>query len=247
LDTKPTGDYSIRYIRFENDVTNIGAIDNISQSGELLGCFGIASNAINIFLRDEPSGGTLTALTPTTVCANSGSATSISVAVTGNSGEFSRFGLTSIALGQQVLASNASGNFNLNGLDPGNYAVTHISYQDGVGLAAVQFPSDLSGCFDLSNSITVTIENCAAATLASSPNPTAGQSFVSFTSPQAEYATLEVYDMNGRMVKSLFNQVTNPGQDYRIEFNGSDLPNGVYIYRLTTGAEVLVDKFMIAR
>jgi hypothetical protein len=247
LDNKPAGNYNIRYIRFENDVTNIGSITNISQVGSLVGCYGVATNAINIFLRNEPNGGTLSALSPTTVCTNAGSATAISVAVSGNSGEFNRFGLTSAALGQQILASNSTGNFNLIGLNPGNYAVTHISYQQGVSLANVEFPSDLEGCYDLSNSVSVTIQSCGGASLTSSPNPTSGPSFVTFTSPKADYATLEVYDMNGRMVESLFNQVTAPEKEYRLEFSGANLPNGIYLYRLTTGADVMIDKFMIAR
>ncbi len=247
LDNKPAGNYSIRYIRFENNVTNIGSITNISQVGSLVGCYGVATNAINIFLRTEPNGGTLSALSPTTVCTNAGSATAISVAVSGNSGEFNRFGLTSAALGQQILLSNTTGNFNLIGLSPGNYAVTHISYQQGVSIANVQFPSDLEGCYDLSNSVSVTIQSCGGASLTSSPNPTSGPSFVTFTSANEDYATLEVYDMNGRMVESLFNQVTTPEKEYRLEFSGANLPNGIYLYRLTTGAEVMIDKFMIAR
>jgi len=145
------------------------------------------------------------------------------------------------------VASNTTGNFNLIGLNPGNYAVTHLSYLQGLNLANVQFPSDLSGCFDLSNSISVIIQSCGGASLTSSPNPTSGPSFVTFTSPNEDYATLEVYDMNGRMVESLFNQITAPENEYRLEFNGANLPNGIYLYRLTTGAEVMIDKFMIAR
>jgi hypothetical protein len=245
LDVYPAGDYSIRYIRFEADA-NIN-INNISQVGDLSGCFDLATNSVNLFLREEPNGGTLTALTPTSVCANSGAATSIQVAVSGNTGENFRFGLTSQAAGNQVISVNASGGFNLNGLAPGNYNVAHISYQQGVSVVGVQFASELSGCFDLSNLISVTINSCNAIDLSSSPNPTAGQSFVTFTNAVEEYATLEVYDMSGRMIERLFNQVTTPGQEYRLEFNANNLPNGVYLYRLTTDSEVIVDKFMIAR
>ncbi|MFT6998172.1 MAG: hypothetical protein ACJAQ4_001932, partial [Cryomorphaceae bacterium] len=35
--------------------------------------------------------------------------------------------------------------------------------------------------------------------------------------------------------------------EYRFEFDGSALPSGVYIYRLTTQNEVLIEKFMISR
>jgi hypothetical protein len=53
--------------------------------------------------------------------------------------------------------------------------------------------------------------------------------------------------MSGRQVTTLFNQVAQEGQEYRVNFDGAFLPNGVYIYRLTTENEVVVDKFMIAR
>ena len=87
----------------------------------------------------------------------------------------------------------------------------------------------------------------AHAVLSSQPNPTDGISVVRFTTEKGTRATLEVYDMNGRNISTLFNQVANAGQEYRIDFDGSALPNGVYIYRLTTENEVVVEKFMIAR
>ncbi len=79
------------------------------------------------------------------------------------------------------------------------------------------------------------------------PNPTTGPSVVNFTTVETSLTTLEVYDMNGRNISTIFNQVANGGQEYRVNFEGTFLPNGVYIYRLTTGNEVIVEKFMIAR
>jgi len=86
-----------------------------------------------------------------------------------------------------------------------------------------------------------------SAELASSPNPTDGQSFVTFTVEEEGNTTLEVYDMSGRLVDAIFNGVAQPNNEYRFEFDGSALPNGVYIYRLTTEFEVINDKFMIAK
>ncbi len=79
------------------------------------------------------------------------------------------------------------------------------------------------------------------------PNPTVGVSNVTFTVPEATEATLEVYDMSGRKVAQVFNGMAEPATDYRFEFDGSSLPNGVYIYRLNTNEEVITEKFMIAR
>ena len=85
------------------------------------------------------------------------------------------------------------------------------------------------------------------AIMTSSPNPTEGQSFVNFTVAEQTEATLEVYDMSGRKVAEVFNGFAEPSSEYRFEFDGSNLPNGVYIYRLTTDNEVQTEKFMIAR
>jgi len=87
----------------------------------------------------------------------------------------------------------------------------------------------------------------AAASMSSSPNPTESQSFVTFTVPTATDATLEVFDMSGRRIAELYSGFAEPSSEYRFEFDGSDLPNGVYIYRLTTNEETTTEKFMIAR
>jgi hypothetical protein len=87
----------------------------------------------------------------------------------------------------------------------------------------------------------------SAPEISASPNPTEGVSFVSFTVTEGSYTTLEVFDMSGRAIDMIFSGNTQPNNEYRFEFDGSDLPNGVYIYRLTTENEVVNEKFMIAR
>jgi len=79
------------------------------------------------------------------------------------------------------------------------------------------------------------------------PNPTVGISNVTFAVPAETEATLEVYDMSGRKVAQVFSGMAEPTAEYRFEFDGSSLPNGVYIYRLNTNEEVITEKFMIAR
>ncbi|MEM9050732.1 MAG: FG-GAP-like repeat-containing protein [Bacteroidota bacterium] len=83
--------------------------------------------------------------------------------------------------------------------------------------------------------------------LTSNPNPTEGQSNVTFSLAEEGFTTLKVYDLSGRMVEALYSGVAQAETDYRFEFDGSALPNGVYIYRLTTGDEIINEKFMIAR
>ncbi len=79
------------------------------------------------------------------------------------------------------------------------------------------------------------------------PNPTEGISYAQFSTSKEQNATLEIYDMTGRRVALLFNGTMDAEVEYRTEFDGSDLPNGVYIYRFTVGDTIEMKKFIIAR
>jgi hypothetical protein len=87
----------------------------------------------------------------------------------------------------------------------------------------------------------------AAGELSSYPNPTTGPSQVVFVTAETGRTLVEVYDMNGRNVATLFNQEAQAGQEYRIDFDGASLPNGIYIYRMTTTNEIVINKFMVAK
>lgn len=246
LDGYAPGNYRIRYLSYEDDVS-LSGLNNQSDLSSLQGCWD-ASNSVTLYLRPKPEGGTLTALTPTTVCSASGASTSISVEVTGAEGFGSRFALLNTPQnGGNLLAASTSGGFNLNPYPNGTYRIRHLSYQEGVSLAGVTGPSDLQGCYDASNAVMVTIVNCSGAELSSSPNPTSGVSTATFKNPDEGHATLEIFDMSGRKIKQLFGQNTSPDITYSVDFDGSDLPNGVYLYRLTTASEVVTEKLLISK
>ena len=83
--------------------------------------------------------------------------------------------------------------------------------------------------------------------LTSSPNPSAGHSDVTFKIDQGGMVTLEIYDLNGRVIEQLFHQEAVEKLEYRAHFDGSSLPNGIYLYRLTTKNQVEIEKFVISR
>jgi len=83
--------------------------------------------------------------------------------------------------------------------------------------------------------------------LNASPNPTSGQSEVSFSIRHEGRATLEVYDLNGRLIESLFSGEAKAEIPYRLQFDGSSLPNGIYVYKLTKENVVEIEKFVISR
>jgi subtilisin family serine protease len=57
---------------------------------------------------------------------------------------------------------------------------------------------------------------------------------------------LIVYDILGREIKTLLNKPIQPGE-YEIEFDGSELPSGVYFYKLSAGSFVETKKMMIIK
>ncbi len=83
--------------------------------------------------------------------------------------------------------------------------------------------------------------------LSAFPNPTEGELQIVFKTAETVFTTVQVVDMNGRVVETLFNTMSEKDVENRVDFNGLDLPNGVYIYRMVTENQTIVNKFVIAR
>ncbi|GBD91697.1 hypothetical protein BMS3Abin04_02429 [bacterium BMS3Abin04] len=58
--------------------------------------------------------------------------------------------------------------------------------------------------------------------------------------------SLKVYDVLGREVATLVNKKQKPGA-YKVEFNASNLPSGVYLYKLKAGSFVQVKKMILLK
>lgn len=63
------------------------------------------------------------------------------------------------------------------------------------------------------------------------PNPFNPSTTIEFTSSINELVTLKVYDLLGRLVKTLLNS-TVPGGDNKFTFSMNDLSSGVYFYKI---------------
>lgn len=63
------------------------------------------------------------------------------------------------------------------------------------------------------------------------PNPFNPVTKINFAIPENAHVSLKIYDMLGREVRILVNQVLNAGE-YLFDFNGSDLSTGIYFYRM---------------
>ena len=66
------------------------------------------------------------------------------------------------------------------------------------------------------------------------PNPFNPVTNISFSIPQRVNVELVIYNTLGEKVSTLMNEVKDAGS-YKIAFNASNLPSGVYFYRIATG------------
>ncbi len=65
------------------------------------------------------------------------------------------------------------------------------------------------------------------------PNPFNPTTNINFTIPTREKVKISVYNILGKLIEVLVNQELNAGS-YSTEFDGTDLPSGIYFYELIT-------------
>jgi hypothetical protein len=87
--------------------------------------------------------------------------------------------------------------------------------------------------------------------LASSPNPFNPESRISFTLPSAGNVRLAVYDLSGRLIKTLAAGGMGTG-GHSLSWNAMDergvrVSSGLYVYRLTAGNRVLQLKTILSK
>jgi len=66
------------------------------------------------------------------------------------------------------------------------------------------------------------------------PNPFNPTTIISYNIPSSGSVKLSVYDVLGRELKVLVNEYQKAGE-YNVSFDASNLPSGVYFYRITSG------------
>lgn len=67
------------------------------------------------------------------------------------------------------------------------------------------------------------------------PNPFNPSTVIRFQVAGSKFVRLNVYDILGRNIASLVNEQLQPGT-YEVNFNGENLPSGVYFYRIEAGS-----------
>ncbi len=78
------------------------------------------------------------------------------------------------------------------------------------------------------------------------PNPFNPTTRISYSIAESGFVTLKVFDILGREVSTLVNEVKPAGR-FEVEFSASELPTGTYIYRLTAGNYQTINKMLLLK
>jgi ligand-binding sensor domain-containing protein len=78
------------------------------------------------------------------------------------------------------------------------------------------------------------------------PNPFNPSTKIQYTVPQSAHVTLKVYDLLGKEVAILVDDIKERGI-YTTIWQGQNFPSGVYFYRLTAGTSTITRKLMLLR
>jgi hypothetical protein len=79
------------------------------------------------------------------------------------------------------------------------------------------------------------------------PNPFSEKLRFEFVSPESVNARIDLYDMTGRLVKTIFEQPIEGGVSYEAEFRPETVISGMYIYRMVMGKDVYNGKVVFKK
>ncbi|MFA5032216.1 MAG: T9SS type A sorting domain-containing protein [bacterium] len=136
--------------------------------------------------------------------------------------------------------------------------VKFISYGDGSALVENKFNIGGSNNFFYIDDVSIEIlrveestplSGHSIPTLQISQNPFSKSTVITYfvgEVSQPRYVSLAIYDLTGRCVKTLFNEL-KPAGSYSTTLNANELKTGVYFVRLTTGTTKLTKKLILMK
>lgn len=86
-----------------------------------------------------------------------------------------------------------------------------------------------------------------ALTLKVFPNPTSGMTNIQYDLPEESGVTLQVYNLQGRVVQTLLQSGLQPSGKHFLEWNASDLAGGLYLVSIKTASDFKIQKLMVAK
>lgn len=110
-------------------------------------------------------------------------------------------------------------------------------------IGAYQITTTPKPVFVLNDGAIESFEN-KSLTVQSFPNPFNSSSIVSFVSPTSGKATIALYDIEGKLIRSLFTGEIKAGENKKLTLNATGLTSGIYILRLSAEGKVLTKQII---
>ncbi len=103
----------------------------------------------------------------------------------------------------------------------------------------------------MSQTVSITVPSAALALHQNRPNPFNPTTTISFVLPEKTRVTLAIYDVQGRLVRTLVSETIGEGYQARVwdgrDANGNQVSSGVYFYRLTAGDKTPTKKMVLLK
>ena len=141
----------------------------------------------------------------------------------------------SVGTGKRVTVTGLA----LTGTDAGKYTLSSTTVSAYIGVITSSQKSE---------EIVTPIEPTVGyADLKVYPNPFSDRLRFEFMSPESVDARIDLFDMTGRLVKTVFEQPIEGGVNYEADFKPETMISGIYIYRMTMGESVYNGKVIFKK
>ncbi|UKM65169.1 T9SS type A sorting domain-containing protein [Flavobacteriaceae bacterium GSB9] len=233
FDEAPAGLCLVWHLSYEDNVS----FEGVENADDLMGCFAL-SNSISV-VRTEVDGGTITGGTENSFSFTVGDGNEDKIPVDGimlegNLGTNSAWVITNedatVILG---LPENYS-DVNFDETEAGTSLIWHLSYEDGLeGFTPPDegdhLISGLSGCFSLSNSISVIKTQASSSRVSVYPNPSKGSINVDYKGIANADVNVGIYSLRNVLLVSKDYRTANK----KVVLDVSEYQNGIYFVRVT--------------
>lgn len=153
-----------------------------------------------------------------------------------------------------TIAGDNNGNYLAWNIQPGVYTITAVPFSGNNG----------TGTAGIDHSVTITIINSSAAKMSIAqmpsfekmasvtqinayPNPFSDKLNIEFTLAEDSRVNLEIYNLAGQRIASLFEGNVKGGALQKFEFSPENSSDGMFIYRLQTEGGIYYGKAMMVR
>ncbi|UCE17679.1 MAG: PKD domain-containing protein, partial [Gemmatimonadota bacterium] len=122
--------------------------------------------------------------------------------------------------------------------------VTHASYTYDPGSNNVTMACESGPVFGTGGAVTLMVPQVFS--VSNSPNPFNPETEIHYTLPVNANVTLEIFNIVGQRIATLVNEMQNSGY-HRVTWNASDVPSGVYFYRIVAGEFTATNKMVLMK